>query len=130
MSRGPTASATASSTRTSTMRRTPTSGRSTSRSATTPRLTSSMKTPSRPPSEPWSALRAAVQSGELPLIDVRAPKEHALGRIPGADSVPLLDDAERHAVGLCYKQDGQRPATQLGIELFAAKASRFLDEVA
>lgn len=46
-------------------------------------------------------------------LDVRSPSEYAAGHIPGAYSLPLLSDAERHAVGLCYKQRGAAEALDL-----------------
>lgn len=53
----------------------------------------------------------------LPLIDLRAPGEFALGAFPGAVNLPLLTDAERAAVGTRYKQWGQQAAIALGEEL-------------
>lgn len=46
-------------------------------------------------------------------LDVRSPSEYAAGHIPGAYSLPLLSDAERHEVGLCYKQRGADEALDL-----------------
>lgn len=51
------------------------------------------------------------------LIDVRAPGEFVEGHIPGAISCPVLDDGERHQVGLTYKLRGQQAAIDLGVEL-------------
>lgn len=52
-----------------------------------------------------------------PLIDVRAPVEFAQGALPGAINLPLMDDQERHKVGICYKQHGQQAAIVLGNRL-------------
>lgn len=68
-------------------------------------------------------------ASHAPLFDVRSPKEFLRGAVPGAVNLPLLSDEERHAVGLCYKQIGRVAATQLGLELFAAKAERVLAQV-
>ena len=38
------------------------------------------------------------------IIDVRAPSEWAEDHIPGAISLPVLDDEERARVGTIYKQ--------------------------
>lgn len=54
---------------------------------------------------------------DVPLLDVRAPVEFAAGAFPLAENHPLMDDAERHDVGLAYKQQGQAQAVQLGHEL-------------
>ncbi len=51
------------------------------------------------------------------LIDVRAPLEVARGALPGAIALPLMDDAERHAVGVRYAEAGQEAAEALGWSL-------------
>ena len=48
------------------------------------------------------------------VIDVRSPGEVARGAIPGAVELPILDDEERHAVGLRYAEDGQEAAIEEG----------------
>ncbi len=50
-------------------------------------------------------------------IDVRAPIEFREGSIPGALNLPLLNDEERHQVGLTYKTSGQEAAIKLGHQL-------------
>lgn len=57
------------------------------------------------------------------LLDVRAPVEVARGALPGAVAKPLLNDAERHQVGLRYKEAGQDEAVKLGYELTEADLS-------
>ncbi len=52
-----------------------------------------------------------------PLLDVRAPVEFAQGAFPGAVNIPLLDDEQRHEVGIEYKQKGQDAAIALGNQL-------------
>lgn len=52
-----------------------------------------------------------------PLIDIRAPAEFAKGSLPNAHNLPLLNDAERKAVGTCYKHNGQKAAIALGHKL-------------
>lgn len=54
---------------------------------------------------------------DLPLLDTRAPVEFAQGAFPTAVNQPLMNDEERHQVGLCYKQRGQDAAIKLGHEL-------------
>ncbi|KGE78492.1 tRNA 2-selenouridine(34) synthase MnmH [Halomonas salina] len=60
------------------------------------------------------------------LIDVRAPVEFAQGALPGAVNLPLMDDEERHLVGIAYKQQGQQAAIELGERLVSGgiKAAR------
>lgn len=54
---------------------------------------------------------------DTPLLDVRAETEFARGAFPGAVNIPILNDAERESVGICYKQRGPDAAVQLGHEL-------------
>lgn len=54
---------------------------------------------------------------DTPLLDTRAPVEFAAGAFPQAQSLPLMSDDERAAVGTCYKQKGQEAAIALGHEL-------------
>ncbi len=51
-----------------------------------------------------------------PVLDVRSPGEYTRARIPGAISFPIFDDAQRAAVGTCYKQKGKDKAIELGLE--------------
>jgi len=54
---------------------------------------------------------------DVPLLDVRAPVEFAEGAFPLAENHPLIDDAERHEIGIRYKELGQDSAVELGHEL-------------
>ncbi len=58
---------------------------------------------------------------DRPLIDVRAPVEFARGAFPNAVNLPLLDDTERHQVGICYKNEGSETAFNLGHQLVSGK---------
>lgn len=51
---------------------------------------------------------------DVPLLDVRAPVEFVQGAFPNAHNLPLLDDTERHEVGLRYTEQGQPAAIELG----------------
>lgn len=57
----------------------------------------------------------------IPLIDVRAPKEFLEGAIPGSINLPIMNDEERHLVGTCYKEKGQEEAIKLGHSLVSGK---------
>lgn len=63
---------------------------------------------------------------DVPLMDVRAPVEFAKGSFPNAVNAPLMNDDERHRVGICYKEQGQDKAIELGHQLVsgAIKAER------
>ncbi len=54
---------------------------------------------------------------DIPLLDVRAPVEFAEGAFPCAENHPLIDDAERHEIGIAYKENGQDNAIALGERL-------------
>jgi tRNA 2-selenouridine synthase len=60
-------------------------------------------------------------SAAVQLLDVRAPIEVARCGIPSAVALPILDDAERQLVGICYREHGQDAAVRLGVELTAAR---------
>lgn len=62
------------------------------------------------------------------LIDVRSPKEFLKGHIPGALNLPLFSDAERHEVGIVYKQEGEQEAISLGLTFVGPKTARWIDE--
>ena len=54
---------------------------------------------------------------DRPLIDVRAPVEFNKGAFPTATNLPLMNDEERHLIGIRYKEQGNTSAVQLGKEL-------------
>ena len=71
----------------------------------------------RPDTDNYRALFLA----DTPLMDMRAPAEFSHGAFPGAVSLPLMTDEERAKVGLCYKQQGQAAAIELGHQLVAGQ---------
>jgi len=64
---------------------------------------------------------ADILNRGVPLLDVRAPVEFSQGAFPGAINLPLMEDEERHRVGLRYKQAGQDSAIKLGHELVSGQ---------
>ncbi|UOD51700.1 tRNA 2-selenouridine(34) synthase MnmH [Orrella daihaiensis] len=60
---------------------------------------------------------ATLLLSDTPLLDVRAPIEFAQGSFPCAVNLPLMNDTEREAVGIAYKQQGQDAAVALGHQL-------------
>lgn len=66
------------------------------------------------------------QAGQVPVIDVRSPKEYALAHIPGAINMPLFQDEERATVGITYKDEGQSIAIQKGLEIVGPKMAEFV----
>ena len=63
----------------------------------------------------------SVFSQDTPLLDVRAPIEYQAGAVPTAHNYPLLNDDQRHEIGLLYKQQGQQAAINRGLSLFDAE---------
>jgi tRNA 2-selenouridine synthase len=53
----------------------------------------------------------------LPVVDVRSEGEYESGHIRNAINIPLLNNAERIAVGTDYKQKGQHEAIKTGFRL-------------
>ncbi len=63
----------------------------------------------------------ALSCQDALFIDARTPKEYAEDHILGAVNIPLLDDQERHEIGIIYKQYSREKAIERGMELFPAK---------
>ena len=58
---------------------------------------------------------------DIHLLDVRAPVEYQQGAFPLAKNLPLINDDERQAIGIRYKEMGQEQAIDLGHELVQGK---------
>lgn len=69
------------------------------------------------PSRPDTSDYLSLFLNDTPLMDVRAPVEFNKGSFPGAINAPLMNDEERHRVGICYKEKGQDKAIELGHQL-------------
>lgn len=54
---------------------------------------------------------------DTPFLDVRSEGEFARGSLPNSLNFPILNNHERHLVGICYKQRGAQAAIQLGHQL-------------
>lgn len=61
------------------------------------------------------------------IIDVRSPSEWAEDHVPGAVSLPVLDDEERARVGTIYKQVSPFSARKIGAALVAKNAAAHLE---
>lgn len=51
------------------------------------------------------------------VLDVRAPVEVARGALPASVNIPILENEERHLVGITYEEEGQAAAVEVGKEL-------------
>ncbi len=74
----------------------------------------------RPDTDDYRALFLS----DAPMMDMRAPAEFAHGAFPGAVSLPLMTDDERARVGICYKEQGQQAAIELGHQLVSGDLKR------
>jgi tRNA 2-selenouridine synthase len=73
-----------------------------------------------------TSLSDVFELGFDDIIDVRAPAEYAEDHIPGAISLPVLDDAERAEVGTIYSQVSPFTARKVGAALVARNAALHL----
>ncbi len=73
---------------------------------------------------------AELMEGDFQVVDVRSPVEFAEGHVPGAVSRPLLDDAQRTAVGIAYKADGASQARMIAMELVSPGLIEYLTSLA
>lgn len=65
---------------------------------------------------------------QLPVADVRSENEFAAGHIPGVINLPILNNAERAAVGTDYKQLGQPEAIKTGFRLVGPRLETLIKE--
>ncbi|MGC3943056.1 MAG: tRNA 2-selenouridine(34) synthase MnmH [Chryseolinea sp.] len=67
---------------------------------------------------------------QLPVVDVRSEGEYRQGHIPEVHNIPVLNDNERHQVGIDYKQKGQGEAIRTGFRLVGPRLATIIDESA
>src|SRR4030095_10118698 len=65
---------------------------------------------------------------ELPVVDVRSQGEFTAGHIRSSFNIPLLNNAERIAVGTDYKQKGQKEAIKTGFRLVGPRLADMMEE--
>lgn len=70
---------------------------------------------------PDTADYRALFLADAPMMDMRAPGEFDHGAFPTAVSLPLMTDDERARVGICYKEQGQQAAIELGHRLVSGE---------
>lgn len=59
----------------------------------------------------------SIVLNKTPLLDVRAPVEFKNGSFFNACNLPIMSDEERRLVGICYKNEGNAKAIELGHKL-------------
>lgn len=72
-------------------------------------------------------IKEAIEKKVL-FIDARTPKEYNEDHILDALNMPILDDEERHSVGLAYKTC-QDTAFDMGIEYYSKKLPHLVEDV-
>ncbi len=72
-------------------------------------------------------LSPAARDGFDAVIDVRSPSEFALDHLPGAINLPVLDDAQRAAVGTEYVQGSKFLARRTGAAMVARNIAAHLE---
>ncbi|MDO9587210.1 MAG: tRNA 2-selenouridine(34) synthase MnmH [Brevundimonas sp.] len=72
-------------------------------------------------------LTPGARDGFDAIIDVRSPAEFALDHLPGAVNLPVLDDAQRAAVGTEYVQGSKFLARRTGAALVARNIAAHLE---
>lgn len=78
--------------------------------------------------QPEEVFPSGAGEQRFALLDVRAPVEVRRGGLPGSHNLPILDDEERHLVGIEYKRSGQDAAVALGYRLTAAKMPERIEQ--
>ncbi|MDP2764602.1 MAG: tRNA 2-selenouridine(34) synthase MnmH [Brevundimonas sp.] len=73
-------------------------------------------------------LSPTARDGFDAVIDVRSPAEFALDHLPGAINLPVLDDAQRAAVGTEYVQASKFLARRHGAALVARNIAAHLED--
>jgi len=72
-------------------------------------------------------LSATARAGFDAIIDVRSPSEFAMDHLPGAINLPVLDDAQRVAVGTEYVQRSKFLARRHGAAMVARNIASHLE---
>lgn len=75
------------------------------------------------------AVEALERKDSSIFIDVRSPAEYTKGHVPGAVSLPLLDNEQRTIVGKCYKQRGRAEAIRTGFRLVGPSLYKLIEQV-
>lgn len=75
----------------------------------------------------FSSLTGFYDHGFDDVIDVRSPAEYAEDHVPGAISLPVLDNEERARVGTIYVQESPFKARKLGAALVFRNAASHIE---
>jgi tRNA 2-selenouridine synthase len=75
----------------------------------------------------FTSLSQIYAAGFDDIIDVRSPAEYGEDHIPGAISLPALDNEERAVVGTIYTQESSFKARKIGAALVARNVAAHLE---
>ncbi|MDV4151913.1 tRNA 2-selenouridine(34) synthase MnmH [Clostridium sp. AL.422] len=67
----------------------------------------------------------SIVLNNIPLIDVRAPIEFEKGAFLTSINMPILNNEERHIIGICYKEKGNEEATRLGYNIVSGEIKEY-----
>ncbi|NVK15716.1 MAG: tRNA 2-selenouridine(34) synthase MnmH [Rhodobacteraceae bacterium] len=76
----------------------------------------------------FTSLQEFYAHGFDTVIDVRSPAEYAEDHVPGAISLPVLNNEERAEVGTIYVQDSPFKARKLGAALVFRNAANHIEQ--
>lgn len=62
----------------------------------------------------------SIALNQTPLLDVRSPIEFSKGAFLNSTNIAIMSDEERHIVGICYKNEGNEKAVELGHRLVSS----------
>jgi tRNA 2-selenouridine synthase len=65
---------------------------------------------------------------QVRFLDVRSEDEFTQNTIPHFKNIPILNNQERHLVGICYKEKGQVEAIKLGLELVSNRREQLIKD--
>jgi tRNA 2-selenouridine synthase len=83
----------------------------------------------RPEATVATPLSLAQLRGFDGILDARSPAEFAEDHLPGAISVPVLDDAQRVLVGTVYKQQSAFEAKRIGAPLVSRNIAAHIEQI-
>lgn len=64
----------------------------------------------------------------LPIVDVRSPKEYEFGHVVNAVNIPLFDNDERAVVGTKYHKINRESAIMSGLEIVGPKLTDYVKQ--
>ena len=71
---------------------------------------------------------AQTRAEDFGWVDVRSEGEFSIGSLPLSNNTPILNNQQRHQVGIAFKNQGQDSAVLLGHELVAPSKDRLCEK--